>query len=127
MKEELPSANTAERTQVESSAAAMRKLPKQRLVVCLHTNDEEWRVVWLLYMFQDINSGGAMSSPRFSEIVTMISSAPDISIVVRLWAKKVGELELYGGNRRLSADDLHCLGYLDEGNQIFGKAAGNNS
>jgi len=83
----------------------------------IHTAHEEWRVVWLLYVMQEVNSGDEKLSRRFSEILNMISSAPEIPFVARLWANKVRGL--WRGNRS-PADNLHDLGYLDEGNEIFG-------
>ncbi len=79
--------------------------------------DESWRVVWLLYMLDDVDSEKAIEPKRQPRKEELLRSASTIgnTEVIRLWARKAlarvepGEIE-----------ELHELGYLEGGARYYG-------
>jgi reverse transcriptase-like protein len=88
------------------------------LEMYLKDADESWRVVWLLYMLDDVDSPHATearSQPRKQELLQSASTIGSTE-VVRLWARKA-----LAGKEPGEVEELHELGYLEGGGRYYGR------
>jgi hypothetical protein len=87
------------------------------LEIYLKDADESWRVVWLIYMLDDVDSEQAIEPKRQPRKQELLQSASTIGSteVVRLWARKA----LARGERG-EVEELHELGYLEGGARYYG-------
>ncbi len=87
--------------------------------------DEEWRIVWLLYLMEDMQEvkwSRRKLVERMSRTVRTIEKNPNMPPVVRLWAKRV-----LIGDPVLAAnvlEEIHEADYLDAGVRCLGGMSG---
>ncbi len=79
--------------------------------------NEAWRLIWLLYLLEDILRKQSASSVERSAIQNLMEKE-NVPVVVRLWVLKVSR----GANSSIGNDELTLLdlNYAQTGNQLYG-------
>jgi len=81
--------------------------------------DEVWRVVWLLFVMDDMRPSDRSLAARCEAAIEAVRTSSDSPLLVRLWANK-----LRGGKPGTSpatVEELHDLGYFECGVRLYGQ------